>query len=137
MYPKIMLDIKENSITSENAEISTFKGASRKVNPKINVMLIKQLPITFPRASSMNPFLTESKLVASSGTLVPKATNVAPTIIGGTPAIKAKKDDDSTMKKEEATTPIIPRIDLIMYFLFSVFSAVLEISCTVIHIVNE
>ena len=88
MYPKIMLDIKENNIKSEKAETSTFKGASRKVSPKINVMLIKQLPITFPRARSMNPFLTESTLVTSSGKLVPKATTVAPTIIGGIPGLE-------------------------------------------------
>jgi hypothetical protein len=89
MYPKTILDIKENSIKSENAETFTFNGASRNVNPRINVMLMKQLPITFPRARSMNPFLTESTLVTSSGKLVPKATKVAPTMSGGIPAIKA------------------------------------------------
>lgn len=126
-----MLAIKENSIKSEKAEMFTFKGASINVNPKINVMLIKQLPITFPRARSMKPFLTESTLVTSSGKLVPKATTVAPTIIGGMPAIKAKKDADSIIKKEALTTPIIPTIDFIMYFLCSDFSAVSEICCTV------
>ena len=93
-----MLEISEKIIKSEKADMFTLRGASSKVNPKIKVMLIKQLPITFPRARSMKPFLTETTLVASSGTLVPKATIVAPTITGGIPEFNAKKDADSIMK---------------------------------------
>ena len=126
-----MLDINEKSIKSEKAEILTSIGANTKVNPKIKVMLMKQLPITFPSARSMKPFLTESTLVTSSGKLVPKATTVAPTITGGTPTFKAKKEADSIIKKDAATTPIIPNKVLIMYFYRSYFSAVSEICSTV------
>jgi len=83
IYHNMMLAINEKSIRSEKADTSTLKGARRKVNPKIKVMFKKQLPMMFPTARSKKPFLTESKLVASSGTLVPKATTVAPTITGG------------------------------------------------------
>jgi len=76
----------------------TLKGASNKVNPKIKVMFMKQLPMMLPTARSKKPFLTESRLVASSGTLVPKAITVAPTITGGTPTLKAKKEAESTIK---------------------------------------
>ena len=82
MYHNKVLAIKEKTIRSENADTSTLNGASRKVNPKIKVMFKKQLPMTFPTARSRKPFLTESKLVASSGMLVPKATTVAPTTTG-------------------------------------------------------
>jgi hypothetical protein len=126
-----MLDIKENRIKSEKAETFTFKGANRKLNPKINVMLIKQLPITFPKARSINPFLTESILVINSGKLVPKATTVAPIITGGTPALEAKKDADSTMKKEDDTTPNTPINEKIAYFFLSTFCAVSDICSTV------
>ena len=98
MYHKRMLAISEKIIRSENAVTFTLNGASRKVNPKIRVMFKKQLPMTFPTARSKKPLLTESKLVASSGMLVPKATMVEPTMTGGTPALSARKDADSTMK---------------------------------------
>jgi hypothetical protein len=75
----------------------TLTGDIRKVNPKIKVVFRKQLPMIFPRASSKNPFLTESMLVTSSGTLVPKATIVPPIIMEGTPALNAIKDADSTI----------------------------------------
>ena len=89
MYPNTVLDINEKIANFEKAAVSTLNGDSRKVNPKIKVIFIKQLPITFPRARSRKPFLTESKLVASSGILVPKATTVAPTTIGGIPILQS------------------------------------------------
>ena len=68
------------------------------VIPRIKVMFMKQLPIMLPNASSKCPFLTAPILVDSSGTLVPKATTVAPMTTGGMPALAARKDADSTMK---------------------------------------
>jgi hypothetical protein len=89
MYPNTVLDINEKIANFEKAAVSTLKGDSRKVNPKIKVIFMKQLPITFPRARSRKPFLTEPKLVASSGILVPKAITVAPTTIGGIPILQS------------------------------------------------
>lgn len=93
-----MLDSKVKNSSSAKVEISMLKGDMKKVNPRISVMFRKQLPMTFPMARSRNPFLIEVMLVANSGMLVPKATTVAPTITGGTPAPNAKKDAESTMK---------------------------------------
>jgi len=92
-----MVESNEKKTKAEKAEIFTSTGDIKKVTPKIKVMFRKQLPMTFPRARSRNPFLTEDMLVASSGTLVPKATTVPPTITGGIPALNAKKDADSTI----------------------------------------
>jgi len=47
-------------------------------------------------------------LVVSSGMPVPKATIVAPMTIGGTLALAAMKDAESTMKKALATTTAAP-----------------------------
>jgi hypothetical protein len=68
------VDSNEKNTKAEKAEMFTLTADIRKVNPKIKVVFRKQHPMIFPRASSMNPFLTESMLVTSSGTLVPKAT---------------------------------------------------------------
>jgi hypothetical protein len=47
-------------------------------------------------------------LVTSSGMLVPKATIVAPMTTGGTPALTAMYEAESTMKKALAITPEAP-----------------------------
>ena len=87
-----------------------LKGDATSVTPRMHVMFKKQLPTIFPKARSKWPFLTASKLVANSGTLVPKATTVAPIITGGTPTAAAILEADSTMKKELITTPTAPKI---------------------------
>ena len=71
-------------------------------------MLMKQLPTMLPKARLKWPFLAELMLVVSSGMPVPKATMVAPMTTGGTPALAAMKEAESTMKKALATTAAAP-----------------------------
>jgi hypothetical protein len=97
-YHKRRFVINEKIATLEKALITILKGDATNVIPRIKVMFMKQLPITFPNAKSRCPFLTALKLVDSSGTLVPKATTVAPMTTGGMPTLAAKKDEDSTIK---------------------------------------
>jgi hypothetical protein len=56
-----LLDINEKIANFEKADMSTLKGDSRKVNPKIKVIFIKQLPITFPRAKNETRRLFQQK----------------------------------------------------------------------------
>jgi hypothetical protein len=97
-YHKSKFVINEKMATLEKALMLIVKGDATKVMPRIKVIFMKQLPIMLPNANSRCPFLTASILVDSSGTLVPKATTVAPITTGGRPTLADRKDDDSTMK---------------------------------------
>jgi hypothetical protein len=77
-YHKSRLAIKEKSATLEKALMFMVNDDATRVIPRIKVMFMKQLPIMLPNANSKCPFLTASTFVDSSGTLVPKATTVAP-----------------------------------------------------------
>jgi hypothetical protein len=97
-YHKRSFVINEKSATLEKALMLIASDDATKVIPRIKVMFMKQLPTMLPNASSKCPFLMAAKLVDSSGTLVPKATTVAPITTGGMPTLAARKDADSTMK---------------------------------------
>ena len=107
-YHKNRLVISENNAKLENAVMLTAKGDTIKATPRINVMLMKQLPTILPNAKSKWPFLAELILVTNSGMLVPKAIIVAPMTTGGTPALAAMKEAESTMKNALAITPAAP-----------------------------
>ena len=79
-----------------------------RATPRMKVMFMKQLPTMLPKARLKCPFLAELILVVSSGIPVPKATIVAPIITGGTPALAAMYDAESTMKKALVTTATAP-----------------------------
>jgi len=89
-YHKRRFVINEKRVTLEKALMLIVKDDVINVIPRIRVMLMKQLPIILPNASSRWPFLTAPKLVDSSGTLVPKATTVAPMTTGGMPILVAR-----------------------------------------------
>jgi len=97
-YHKRRFVINEKIATLENALMLIVRGDVTKVTPRIKVRFMKQLPTILPNANSKCPFLTASTLVISSGTLVPKATTVAPMTTGGIPTLEARKDADSTIK---------------------------------------
>ena len=129
-YHKRRFVINEKRATLEKALMLMVKVDATKVIPRINVIFMKQLPMILPNASSKCPFLTAPILVDNSGTLVPKATTVAPMTTGGMPTLSARIDDDSTIKLAQITTPIAPRTVKAMY-LFSLPFSVLEIDCSV------
>src|SRR4030067_2949555 len=103
-YHKNMFIMSEKRARLENAVILIVKGDAIKATPSRQVMFMKQLPTMLPNARSKCPFLTELKLVASSGMLVPKATIVAPMTRGGAPSLVAIKEADSMMENAPATT---------------------------------
>ena len=88
-YHKRRLVIREKMANLEKAVIFTRRGEATRVTPKIHVMFMKPLPTMLPSARSKCPFRVAAMLVANSGTLVPKATIVAPMMTGGTPTLRA------------------------------------------------
>lgn len=107
-YHRKTFVINEMMTRSEKAFTLTLKGRARSVTPKMHVMLMKQLPTMLPSAKSKCPFRTALMLVASSGTLVPKAMTVTPITTFGMPTLTAMKDAVSTMKQAQMTTPTEP-----------------------------
>jgi hypothetical protein len=108
-YHKKRLVITENTTKLEKAAATpTFRGEASSGIPKISVVFIKQFPTIFPMAMSKCPFRTKPKLTTSTGTLVPKAMIVEPTVIANIPTLLAMLEAGLVKKKELITTPAAP-----------------------------
>ena len=89
-YHKRRFAISEKMATFEKALTLMLKVEAIRVTPRMQVIFMKQLPTMLPNAMSKCPFLIAPKLVANSGTLVPKATIVAPMTTFGIPTLAAR-----------------------------------------------
>lgn len=67
--------MSENMASLEKAIMFTFNGEDTNVTPRMHVTFMKQLPTIVPSARSRCPFRVAVMLVASSGTLEPKASS--------------------------------------------------------------
>jgi hypothetical protein len=90
---------REKITKSMKMGISTAaNGEAIKVTPKINVMLMKQLPIISPKANADWPLRKAFMSTENSGRLVPNAIIVAPMKAFDKPANSAITIVDSTRK---------------------------------------
>jgi hypothetical protein len=71
------------------------------------------LPIIFPIAMSLDPFIDAVKLTANSGLEVPNATTVKPITIGFIPRSRDSFDEPLTSHSAPKYTPVIPAINKI------------------------
>lgn len=99
--------------------LDTLTGLASAVNPKISVIFTILEPMTLPIAiSAVAPGSTVNdaiKLTASSGSDVPKATNVKPMTKGDTLNFLAIDDDDATKKSAPLTKNINPMMSKPMF----------------------
>jgi hypothetical protein len=71
-------------------------GLNKADMPRIKEILKILLPITFPTAIMLFPFIEEVRHTTNSGVDVPNATTVSPITTGVTPKLLARFDDPFT-----------------------------------------
>ena len=83
-------------ISRLKTDLLLVSGLNNADMPKIREILQILLPITFPTAIMLFPFMEETRLTTNSGVDVPKATTVRPITTGVTPRLLARLDDPLT-----------------------------------------
>jgi hypothetical protein len=90
--------------------MSSERGFSSALKPRINRRLTLFVPAILPIARAPLPRVAASIPIANSGALVPMETNVKPMMIGETPRRAAKREPPRTMSSAPAISAIRPNI---------------------------
>ena len=109
-----------NGRSLRNKSRLQITGVTNIVVPNMASVLKILLPITFPNAISLLPFMADTVLTTNSGNEVPKATIVSPIIKVETLNLRATDEAPSVRKSAPFTTNISPRMNWIINVMVSI-----------------